>query len=34
VLTWIALAIVGVILGLGLSWSLIRARWTGQVEVQ
>lgn len=34
VLTWIALAIVGVILGLGLSWSLIQARWTGQVEVQ
>jgi hypothetical protein len=34
VLTWIALVIVGAILGLGLSWSLIRARWTGQVEVQ
>jgi hypothetical protein len=33
-LTWLALIIVGVILGLGLSWSLIRARWTGQVEVQ
>lgn len=34
VLTWIALVIVGVILGLGLSWSLIRARLTGQIEVQ
>ena len=33
-LTWIGLVIVGVILGLGLSWSLIRARLTGQVEVQ
>jgi hypothetical protein len=33
-LTWIGLIIVGVILGLGLSWSLIRARLTGQVEVQ
>lgn len=32
--TWIALVIVGTILGLGLSWSLIRARVTGQVEVQ
>ena len=26
--------ILGVILGIGLSWSLIRARLTGQVEVQ
>jgi hypothetical protein len=33
-LTWIGLLILGAILGLGLSWSLIRARWTGQVEVQ
>ncbi len=33
-LTWIALAIVGVVLGIGLSWSLIRARATGQIEVQ
>lgn len=33
-LTWIGLLILGTILGLGLSWSLIRARWTGQIEVQ
>lgn len=33
-LTWIALAVVGTLLGIGLSWSLIRARMTGQVEVQ
>jgi hypothetical protein len=32
-LTWIGLVIVGVVLGIGLSWSLIRARTTGQVEV-
>jgi hypothetical protein len=32
--TWIVLAIIGVLLGIGLSWSLIRARATGQVEVQ
>jgi hypothetical protein len=31
---WIALLILGTILGLGLSWSLVRARLTGQVEVQ
>jgi hypothetical protein len=31
---WLALLILGTILGLGLSWSLIRARLTGQVEVQ
>lgn len=31
---WIALLILGTILGVGLSWSLIRARLTGQVEVQ
>jgi hypothetical protein len=30
---WIALVILGAILGFGLSWSLIRARATGQVEV-
>ena len=33
-MTWIGLLIVGAILGLGLSWSLIRARTTGQVETQ
>lgn len=31
---WLALLILGTVLGLGLSWSLIRARLTGQVEVQ
>jgi hypothetical protein len=31
---WVALLILGTILGVGLSWSLIRARLTGQVEVQ
>lgn len=31
---WLALLILGTVLGLGLSWSLIRARVTGQVEVQ
>jgi Family of unknown function (DUF6524) len=34
VLTWIALVSVGIVLGIGLSWSLIRARATGQIEVQ
>ena len=33
-LTWVVLVIVGLLLGFGLSWSLIRARTTGQVEVQ
>jgi hypothetical protein len=31
---WLSLVIVGVILGIGLSWSLVRARVTGQIEVQ
>jgi len=31
---WLALLILGTVLGLGLSWSLVRARLTGQVEVQ
>lgn len=31
---WLALLILGTVLGLGLSWSLIRARITGQLEVQ
>jgi hypothetical protein len=33
-IAWVALLILGIILGLGLSWSLVRARVTGQVEVQ
>jgi hypothetical protein len=33
VMVWIVLVIIGVILGVGLSWSLIRQRTTGQVEV-
>lgn len=32
-LVWIGLAIAGLVFGIGLSWSLIRARATGQVEV-
>ena len=32
-IAWLALLILGTILGLGLSWSLVRARLTGQVEV-
>ena len=31
---WLASLILGTVLGLGLSWSLIRARLTGQFEVQ
>jgi hypothetical protein len=30
---WAALIVLGLILGIGLSWSLIRERTTGQVEV-
>jgi hypothetical protein len=33
-IAWLALLILGTLLGIGLSWSLIRARLTGQVEVQ
>jgi hypothetical protein len=33
-LVWIGLVASGVVLGAGLSWSLIRARATGQIEVQ
>lgn len=33
-LVWIGLLLVGIVLGIGLSWSLIRARVTGQIEVQ
>jgi hypothetical protein len=32
-LSWITLVAIGIILGIGLSWSLLRARVTGQVEV-
>jgi hypothetical protein len=32
--TWLVLIILGFVLGVGLSWSLIRERATGQVEVQ
>jgi hypothetical protein len=31
---WLALLVLGGILGVGLSWSLVRARLTGQIEVQ
>lgn len=33
-MVWIGLLVVGIILGIGLSWSLIRARTTGQIETQ
>lgn len=33
VVSWVILIIIGIILGIGLSWSLLRARATGQVEV-
>jgi Family of unknown function (DUF6524) len=33
-LSWVVLVVLGLLLGIGLSWSLIRARATGQVEVQ
>ena len=33
-MVWIGLIVFGTVLGLGLSWSLIRARTTGQIEVQ
>ena len=32
-IVWVALVVVGVLLGVGLSWSLIRAKTTGQIEV-
>jgi Family of unknown function (DUF6524) len=32
-LSWVTLVVVGIIFGIGLSWSLLRARVTGQVEV-
>jgi hypothetical protein len=33
-IVWVSLVVIGVLLGVGLSWSLIRARATGQIEVQ
>jgi hypothetical protein len=33
-LSWVVLVVLGLLLGVGLSWSLIRARATGQIEVQ
>lgn len=33
-LVWASLVVVAVLLGVGLSWSLLRARVTGQIEVQ
>ncbi len=33
-IAWLALLILGTVIGLGLSWSLVRARLTGQIEVQ
>jgi len=33
-LTWVVLVVLGLLLGIGLSWSLIRARATGQIEVE
>jgi hypothetical protein len=32
-IVWVALLVVGVLLGVGLSWSLLRAKATGQIEV-
>ncbi|HLB16170.1 MAG TPA: DUF6524 family protein [Burkholderiales bacterium] len=33
VLSWGALAVLGLVLGIGMSWSLVRRRITGQVDV-
>ena len=33
-LGWVALIVLGLILGIGLSWSLVRRRLTGQVDVE
>lgn len=30
--TWIALVAVGVVLGIGMGWSIVRGKATGQVE--
>ncbi|MEP7117995.1 MAG: DUF6524 family protein [Acidobacteriota bacterium] len=32
-IVWVGLVVIGVLLGVGLSWSLIRAKATGQIEV-
>lgn len=32
-IVWVGLLVVGVLLGVGLSWSLLRAKATGQIEV-
>ena len=32
-IVWVGLIVVGILLGIGLSWSLIRAKATGQIEV-
>jgi hypothetical protein len=31
--SWVILVIVGLVLGIGMSWSLVRQRITGQVDV-
>ena len=31
-IVWVVLIVVGILLGLGLSWSLLRAKVTGQIE--
>lgn len=33
-IVWVALFVIGLLLGVGLSWSLLRAKATGQLEVQ
>lgn len=33
-IVWVALLVIGLLLGVGLSWSLLRAKATGQLEVQ
>jgi len=32
-IVWVGLVVLGVLLGVGLSWSLLRAKATGQIEV-
>lgn len=32
-IVWVGLVVIGVLLGIGLSWSLLRAKATGQIEV-